>query len=56
MYTLTKSKDDFQYKFNVVANNIEAFWNTRVAVTKEVYVYLDFGDDGLWVSILISCI
>ncbi|XP_072039405.1 zonadhesin-like [Amphiura filiformis] len=48
MYTLAKSTDDAPYQFEVVANNKEAYWNTRVTITREIYVFLDFGEDGWW--------
>ncbi|XP_072040242.1 IgGFc-binding protein-like [Amphiura filiformis] len=48
MYTLAKSTEDFPNQFEVVANNIAGYWNTRVTITREVYVFLDFGADGWW--------
>ncbi len=50
MHTLAKSKEGFPNPFEIVGNNIEAYWNTRVSIMREVYLYLDFGDDGIWVS------
>ena len=51
MYTLVKSSDGFPNRFEVVADNIKGFWNPRMSITWAVYVFLDFGEDGFYVSV-----
>ena len=50
MYTMAKSKASFETQFEVVVKNVESFWNEKVSMTREVYIYVDYGGDDNYVS------